>query len=160
MKKIQFAIAAAAVCMMVACTGQAGKDATVANADSTEVQAEPQEAAEPTVETRGTYKVAVPAGWESKQYVSNMLLKKDGVTVDVKEWSGNEITPKTLENVGCKAENKLDDIVTGDITWVGYKDAKDFKKVYMGVVDNTVVRIGADDANVDLKPILEGVSKL
>ena len=160
MKKIilNFAIAAAAVCVMVACTGNAEKPATGEATDSTEVKTGEAEIAEPTIESRGMYTVAVPAGWTAKQYVSNMLLTKGDVELDVKEWNGTEVSAKALENLGCKPENKLDDIVAGKNTWVGYKDAKDFKKVYLTALSSgEVVRIGSNNADVDMKPILEGV---
>lgn len=160
MKKnlFQVAIAAVAMCVMVACTGNAEKPVAGENADSTEVKAGEAETAEPTIESRGMYTVAVPAGWTVNQYASNMLLTKGDVVLDVKEWNGTEVSAKSLENLGCKPENKLDDIVAGKNTWVGYKDAKDFKKVYLTALSSgDVVRIGSNDADVDMKPILEGV---
>lgn len=156
---LKVTVAATALCVMVACTGSAEKPAAGQAADPTEVKAgETETAAEPTIEARGMYTMAVPAGWTVKQYVSNMLLTKGNVELDVKEWSGTEVSAKSLENLGCKPENKLEDIVAGKNTWVGYKDAKDFKKVYLTALNNgEVVRIGSNDADVDMKPILEGV---
>ena len=146
--------------MMVACTGQGAKDAPVANADSTEVQAEAQEAAPAKIEKRANYQLAVPAGWESSQNQSTMVLRKDGIKVEFENWSGSEVAENILGNFGCKAENKLDDVTTELTTWTGYKDANDFKKIYFGVIDGkTVVRVGSTDADLDLKPILEAVAK-
>lgn len=135
---LKVAVAATALCVMVACTGSAEKPAAGQAADPTEVKAgETEAAAEPTIEARGMYTVAVPAGWTVKQYVSNMLLTKDNVELDVKEWSGTEVSAKSLENLGCKQENKLEDIVAGKTHGLDIRMQKTSKR-FISLLSTTV----------------------
>ena len=147
MKKIFLSFAVVALsAMMVSCGGNTSANA---DQDSTAVEAENEveeaEAAEPevaaTVEDRGWYTVEIPAGFEAKQYVSEMTVSgpaelnfKEQAEADVANWA---------KNISAAADEQLDDISAADVTWQVYKNAQGFKTVYLAQMGSGVIRVGS-----------------
>lgn len=163
MKKVFFSVAIATLMgvALAACGNKSGNGNDVA-ADST-ATAEPTEAvveeAPVKTEDRPFYTVDVPAPWEAKQYVSEMVVKKDGAELNFKEGAKSNVADWAA-NIAPAASAQLDDITTGDITWSVYQNAQSFKTVYLAQVGDGVVRVGSslEDANdADVLKVLAGV---
>lgn len=159
MKKIIFNFALViATFAFVACgdkakttEGQEAKDVEKTEATNEATETSPkseQNSATAKTEDRAWYTVDIPAPWESKQYASEMTVKKDGAELNFKEQAKGELA-KWIENVTKDAEAPLNDIVTGNITWKVFKNVKNFKTVYVAQVNDGVVRVGSslEDAN-------------
>ena len=162
MKKVLFFGAVLAGLTLASC-GKKGAEATTekdANAPTEQVENKATETeAEAKVEDRAWYTVAIPASWESKQYVSEMIVKKEGAELNFKEQAKGELA-KWVENLTKSAEGKLDDITTGDITWNVFKNDKNFKTVYVAQVKDGVVRVGSsleDPNDAEVIKILQSV---
>jgi hypothetical protein len=159
MKKsfLSFAVAAMAA-MMVSCGGNTN---VTTNEDSTAVEVEEDaekvevEADEvgPTEEDRGWYTVAIPGGFEAKQYVSEMTVSgpvelnfKEQAEADVANWA------KVME---AEADEQLDDISAADVTWQVYKNAEGYATVYLAQMGNGVIRIGSSSDNPNEAAVID-----
>ncbi|MBR5075064.1 MAG: hypothetical protein IKX26_07570 [Bacteroidales bacterium] len=155
MKKAVFtlAILAAAGLMIASCGNNSGKKPAqepAAQAQQAAPAPQPQNAASEAesvkTEDRAWYTVDIPASWETKQYVSEMTLKKGGMELNFKEQAKSDVA-NWIDNIGNEAEEKLDAISTGDITWNVFKNVQGFKTVYVAQVNDGVVRVGTNLVN-------------
>ena len=159
MKKtfFSFAVAVVATLAMASCGGnKSNNNAEQAKAgEQTEQPAEQAPIAEEApakVESRGqAYNVTIPNGWESKQYTSEMIVKKDSKELNFKEGMNSEIA-KWEPNM--KGERQ-DDINVNGRTWEVYKNEGNFKVAYLTQVGTTVVRVGSNVEDVNDAEVLE-----
>ena len=145
MKKtfISFVVAGMAALVMTACGGNKSEKAEApAEGEQTEQTAEEEITKEPQkVETVGqVYQLAVPAGWESKQYASEMIVKKDAKELNFKDNNGN------IEDwvANLNADNKLEDAVVCGRTWQVYQNENNFKFIYLTQIGEHVLRVGSN----------------
>ncbi|MBR5399948.1 MAG: hypothetical protein IK103_09190 [Bacteroidales bacterium] len=162
MKKAVFTLAILAAGLMIAsCGNNSGKKPAqepAAQAQQAATAAQPQNAApeaEPVkTEDRAWYTVDIPTSWEAKQYVSEMTVKKGGMELNFKEQAKSD-EANWIDNIGSEAEEKLDAISTGDITWNVFKNAQGFKTVYVAQVKDGVVRVGTNVENPNEEEIIK-----
>ncbi len=163
MKKALFGLAIlTAGLVMVSCGGNKSAKTEEQPAAAEQTKAEESEA--PAAETfktedRAWYTVDIPSPWKADQYVSEMTVKKEGAELNFKEQAKSDVA-KWVENISKAAESKLSDITTGDITWNVFKNAQNFKTVYVAQVKDGVVRVGSslEDANdAEVLKILQSV---
>jgi hypothetical protein len=122
-------------------------------------QAEAQEAETVNTEDRAWYTVDIPVSWETKQYVSEMILKKGNNELNFKEQAKGNIE-NWIESIYTGETEKLDFFTSGDITWSVFKNAQGFRTVYVAQVNDGVVRVGssiADPNDPEVIKILETV---
>lgn len=156
MKKafFSFAVAAVAAFAMASCGGNKSEkaDATAeAEQPATEQEAEPAEPLK--VETRGQmYDVVVPAGWDSKQYASEMIIKKDAKELNFKEQANGNINDWMAK---MNEANKQNTVMTGGRTWQVYKNEGNFKVTYLSQFKNAVVRVGSNVENAEDPEVLQ-----
>ena len=143
MKKafFSFAVAAVAAFAMASCGGKKSEKAE-APAEGEQATEQTEAPAEPAkVETVGqVYDVVIPAGWESKQYVSEMIIKKGSKELNFKDNKGN-IADWVAK---LKAENKQEDLVAAGRTWQVYKNEYSYKVAYLTQVGEHVLRVGSN----------------
>lgn len=163
MKKAFFSFAIAAMMLsMISCGGNKSDQPQAAadGAADEQVDAAPADAPAAKIETRGTdYQVAIPAGWDSHQYVSEMTVKKDSKELNFKEGANAELQ---AWEANMSSDNKLDDIVVEGRTWVVYRNEKGFKTVYLTQLGTTVVRVGSnveDASDAEVLTVLAGVGE-
>lgn len=165
MKKVFYSFAIAAVATLMASCGNVTNNGE--NADSVnvadEVATEEVETIDVEVATksedRNFYTVDVPAGWEAKQYVSEMIVKNGDMELNFKEGAQSDVA-KWIENIAPAAEAELDAIVIDGRTWQVYKNVQGFKTLYLAQVGEGVVRIGSnveDAQNADVIGVITGV---
>ncbi len=163
MKKALFGLAIlTAGLVMVSCGGNksAKTEEQPAAAEQTKAEEAQAQAAETfKTEDRAWYTVDITSPWKADQYVSEMTVKKEGAELNFKEQAKSDVA-KWVENISKAAESKLSDITTGDITWNVFKNAQNFKTVYVAQVKDGVVRVGSslEDANdAEVLKILQSV---
>ena len=162
MKKALFSLAILSAGLMIAsCGNNSGKKPAqepAAQAQQAAPAAQPQNAApeaEPVkTEDRAWYTVDIPTSWEAKQYVSEMIVKKADAELNFKELAKSDIA-NWIDNIGNEAEEKLDAISTGDITWNVFKNAQGFKTVYVAQVKDGVVRVGSSVTDPNDPEVIE-----
>lgn len=104
-------------------------------------------------------------GWKVQNAYSDMGLEKLGEYkyIDLKDWSETTLE-KCFEAQGCRAENKLDDVVVGDYTWNVFSktDKYDLAAYTINAADGRVIRVGTNSYesvnDPDFMTVLQGFS--
>jgi tRNA A58 N-methylase Trm61 len=165
MKKVFYSFAIAAVTTLMASCGNVtnnGENADSVNVADEVATEEVEVADEPEAtksEDRNFYTVDVPAGWEAKQYVSEMIVKNGDMELNFKEGAQSDVA-KWIENIAPAAEAELDAINIDGRTWQVYQNVQGFKTLYLAQVGEGVVRIGSnveDAQNADVIGVITGV---
>lgn len=165
MKKVFYSFAIAAVAALMASCGNVtnnGENADSVNVADEVATEEVVVADEPEAtksEDRNFYTVDVPAGWEAKQYVSEMIVKNGDMELNFKEGAQSDVA-KWIENIEPAAEAELPSISVDGRNWLVYKNVQGFKTLYLAQVGEGVVRIGSnveDAQNADVIGVITGV---
>lgn len=163
MKKFShFAVAAVVMFAMAACGNANTNQQEVNNGEEPVVENPEPVAQEPTTYEHYEWQMTLPAeGWEVSNAYSDMGIDKDNLHFNVKDWKDTTIE-RCAPNGGCLEENRQEDIVTGDYTWVVYTktNSYDVACYTFDPIHNMVVRVGVetleDPKDPRLMTVLEG----